>query len=109
MTYCVALLKFSVFILTIINIQYGAVFKMNYSLDIENMMIKLYKNLNERERRLYAAVEVEKLGYGGKQYLMNLFSCSHHTIDRGLWELKNEEETLKGRIRKKGGGRKKKG
>ena len=72
-------------------------------------MTRLYKSLNEKERRLYAAVEVEKLGYGGKQYLMSLFSCSHHTIDRGLWELKNEDDPLKGRIRKQGGGRKKKG
>jgi hypothetical protein len=81
---------------------------MSYSVEIENMMLKVYTNLNEKDRRRYAAIEVLKLGYGGKQYIMNLFSCSHHRINRGLWELEHKEENMPDRIRKKGGGRKKK-
>ena len=81
---------------------------MSYSLEIENTMLKVYTNLNEKDRRRYVAVEALKLGYGGKQYIMNLFSCSHHRINRGLWELDHEEENISDRIRKKGGGRKKK-
>jgi len=81
---------------------------MIYSLKVENMMKNLYSSLNEKDRRCYAALEVSKLGYGGKQYIMDLFSCSHHTIDRGLWELEHEGESFSERIRKKGGGRKKK-
>jgi hypothetical protein len=81
---------------------------MSYSLKIENTMLKVYTNLNEKDRRRYAAIEALKLGHGGKQYIMNLFSCSHHRINRGLWELDHEEGHTSNRIRKKGGGRKKK-
>jgi hypothetical protein len=81
---------------------------MSYTHEVENMMLKLYSSLNEKDRRRYAAIEVIKLGYGGKQYIMDLFSCSHHTIDKGLWELDQENQPLSDRIRNKGGGRKKK-
>jgi hypothetical protein len=81
---------------------------MNYTHEVESMMLKLYSSLNEKDRRRYAAIEVIKLGYGGKQYIMDLFSCSHHTIDKGLWELDQENKPLSDIIRNKGGGRKKK-
>ena len=69
-------------------------------------MLKYYSTLNEKDRRRYAAIEALKLGYGGKSYIMNLFSCSNHTIDRGILEL--ETEDVGESIRKPGGGRKKK-
>jgi hypothetical protein len=87
----------------------GAVIQMIYTHEIESMMLKLYSSLNEKDRRHYAAIEVFKLGYGGKQYIMDLFSCSHHPIDKGLWELEQENKPLTDRIRNKGGGWKKKG
>ena len=38
-----------------------------YSVIIETQMQKLYNTLNEKDKRRYAAVEVLKLGYGGKK------------------------------------------
>ncbi len=36
-----------------------------YSLEIEVKMRAFYESLSEKDRRRYAAVETEKLGYGG--------------------------------------------
>lgn len=62
-----------------------------YSQDIEESMIATFKTLNERTRRLYAATEAEKLGYGGTKYISELFSIDPKTI----WAGKKELEILK--------------
>lgn len=36
-----------------------------YSLEIEQSMKATFFTLNEKTRRIYAATEAEKLGYGG--------------------------------------------
>jgi hypothetical protein len=36
-----------------------------YPEEIEAKMIRYYHTLSEKERRRYAAIEAEKLGYGG--------------------------------------------
>ena len=69
-------------------------------------MKSLYQSLSEKDRRRYAAVEVEKLGYGGMSYICNLFGCDESSVKRGLEELATDlSEEDKG-IRKPGGGRK---
>lgn len=40
---------------------------MRYSESIEAHMRFLYQSLNEKDRRVSAAVEAEKLGHGGTQ------------------------------------------
>ncbi len=75
----------------------------DYSAKMERQMKRLYDSLGERDRRRYAAVEAEKLGHGGLQYISGLFGCDQKTIRRGITELESEEELESERQRKKGG------
>jgi hypothetical protein len=82
-----------------------------YSPIIEAQMCLFYSRLSEREQRLYAAVESQKFGYGGKSYIIGLFKIHHYTLNKGIGELTNPE--LYGIVgvnkqRLCGGGRKKK-
>lgn len=73
---------------------------------VEQRMKRLYQSLNEKDRRRYAAVEADKLGYGGQVYMVQLLGCDHKTLQRGLEELDNPPPLPRGRIRKKGGTKK---
>jgi hypothetical protein len=73
-----------------------------YSLKVEQQMARLYQSLRERDRRRYAAIEVEKLGHGGLEYISKLFRCDPKTIRRGMAELEAEEELASEGQRKKG-------
>lgn len=66
--------------------------------------------LNERSRRIWAASEARTLGYGGQKIVHEATGLSGTTIRRGLEELAAEEgeRVERGRIRKAGGGRKRK-
>lgn len=74
-----------------------------YSREVEQRMITLYESLNEKDRRRYAAIEANKLGYGGQAYIVQLLGCDHKTLQRGLAELDDLPDLPPGRIRKKGG------
>lgn len=78
-----------------------------YSQTIEIRMVAFYKLLSEKHKRLYAANEALKLGYGGITYIANVLHCDRNTIRRGISELKNPETIEKNKNRAKGGGRKK--
>ncbi|MCP4552924.1 MAG: ISAzo13 family transposase, partial [Bacteroidetes bacterium] len=77
-----------------------------YSEDIEQYIKNTYNQLSEKDRRQYAAVEVLKLPRGGISYLARLLDCSRNTIAQGISDLKKPEGLEKGRVRKKGAGRK---
>jgi hypothetical protein len=81
-----------------------------YSTHVEAQMVSFYNNLSERQRRHYAAVESEKLGYGGKAYIIRLFGLRRNTLVKGIYELEHPEANVlsMGSQRKSGGGRKKK-
>ena len=65
--------------------------------------------LNEEQKRVYLATESIYLGRGGKAKLEKLIGVSHNTINRGLKEMKAGVSAVStGRIRKEGGGRKRK-
>ena len=69
---------------------------------------RLSEVLDERGRRVWAAVEAEALGYGGQSIVAKATGLSRTTLHRG--DLENGPDALNrppGRIRKKGGGRKK--
>jgi hypothetical protein len=75
-----------------------------YRSSIERDMVKLYDSLSEKDRRRYAAVEAEKLGHGGVQYIADLFGCDPHTIRQGATDLELlPQDEAEGRVRKKGG------
>ncbi|UYM13973.1 hypothetical protein [Endozoicomonas euniceicola] len=74
----------------------------HYSPAVAIQMIRFYNTLNERDRRRYAAVEAVKLGHGGIAFISKLLNCDPKTINRGITELKSEEQLNSVRQRKKG-------
>lgn len=56
----------------------------------ELYMCRFYNSLNEKDRRHYAAIEADKLGAGGVQYIAALLGCSRQTIYTALEELKKK-------------------
>lgn len=75
---------------------------------IEAGIKKFYHQLNEKNRRLYAALEALKVGRGGISYIAKIVGCSRKTIARGLRELAtlDAEAPVNNYIRQVGGGRK---
>lgn len=74
----------------------------HYSAQVEQRMKRLFQTLSEKDRRRYAAVEADKLGYGGTEYIAALFAVDPKTIRRGLADLDEPQDWAGGRIRKKG-------
>lgn len=75
-----------------------------YSRPMEEAMRYTFSALNEHQRRLYAATEAIKLGYGGIAYIADLLDCHRRPIERGLKELRCPGSLLPPhRARKKGG------
>jgi hypothetical protein len=75
-----------------------------YAATVERHMVRLYDSLSEKDRRRYAAVESEKLGHGGVQYIANLFGCDPDTIRQGAQDIEQlPQDEAQGRVRKKGG------
>lgn len=75
-----------------------------YGVEVERHMKALYDSLSEKDRRRYAAVEAEKLGHGGAQYVAELFDCDPDTIRHGHHDMEQlPVDEAAGRVRKKGG------
>lgn len=75
-----------------------------YSAAVERHMVRLFGSLSEKDRRRYAAVEAEKLGHGGVEYIADLFGCDPHTIHHGAQDIEQlPVDAAEGRVRKKGG------
>lgn len=67
----------------------------------------LMSRLDERQRRWLAAVEANRLGYGGTEQLRTITGLDINTIRRGRQEIASELAANPiERIRAKGGGRK---
>ena len=88
------------------NIKPGPKPLLPYPAKIEKFIKATYLKLSEKDRRAYTAIEALKLPRGGKAYIIELLGCSRNTIVRGISELQEPDKVVKGRIRKKGGGRK---
>lgn len=71
--------------------------------DIEQFSIYL----NERQRRLYVALEASRIGHGGISKVSKLTGISRVTIRKGIIELNSKSKLPSNKIRRKGGGRKK--
>ena len=76
-----------------------------YAKKIEKEMAILFERLSEKDRRIYAAIEVRKLPWGGLNYIAEILNCNHKTIQKGVKELLSSNDIPPGRIRRKGGGR----
>ena len=64
--------------------------------------------LDEQGRRHFAAAEALAFGRGGVSLVARITGIVRSTIGRGLQEIKTDQQAGQGRIRKPGGGRKKK-
>ncbi len=62
--------------------------------------------LTEKGRRLWAASEAISHGYGGASLVSKAMKMSRTTIRQGIKEIRDSTGLTKGRLRKKGGGRK---
>jgi hypothetical protein len=82
-------------------------FQGNDTEETKQAMRQMYEQHSERERRMYAATEVMKLGYGGQKYICAILGCSAGTVRAGRRDFLAREATLleKGRVRRPGGGR----
>ena len=75
-----------------------------YSQQICEHMQALYESLSEKDRRRYAAVEAEKIGHGGVEYIASLLGCDEKTIRQGRRDVEQlPDDPAAGRVRKKGG------
>ena len=84
---------------------------------LKDKVTKVLSILNERQKRLYLAMEAEDIGHGGVLLLSKASNVSRKTIIKGKKELRDlsqkdtaelsEDLMLIDRIRKEGGGRKK--
>jgi Rhodopirellula transposase DDE domain len=79
-----------------------------YPPHIERSMRAFYRSLRENDRRAYAAVEAAKLGHGGIEYIAAVLDIDPKTIRRGQRDLADLPERPAPRIRKPGGGRRRK-
>lgn len=69
-------------------------------------MILFVRQLDERQRRLFAALESNKIGYGGDRLLSLITGVNVRTIRKGRQELKETTEDADvDRIRRRGAGR----
>ena len=73
-----------------------------YSAAVERSMITFYSSLREKDQRRYAAVEADKLGHGGIEYLSALLGCDPKTIRQGQSDLRELPPVPPQRCRKKG-------
>jgi hypothetical protein len=74
-----------------------------YSKQVREHVLMFYNSLSEKDRRRYAALEAEKLGHGGVDYIASLLGCDEKTIRQGRRDIEQlPADPAAGRIRKKG-------
>lgn len=64
--------------------------------------------LNEQSRRRFVALEAQALGRGGVSLMARISGLARSTIYRGLLDIRRKVPAPPGRIRQRGGGRKRK-
>jgi hypothetical protein len=75
----------------------------------DNLELKqqFFIGLNEKQKRHFAALEANELGYHGVTIISKLYNIHPHTIRQGQKELLDKKDLSNEEIRKSGGGRKK--
>jgi transposase len=64
--------------------------------------------LDEQSRRRYAAMEALSMGHGGVSAMSRITGLARSTINRGVSDIRNGVMAPPGRVRKAGGGRRRK-
>jgi negative regulator of genetic competence, sporulation and motility len=83
--------------------------KIDFVYDIEKTEKFFFAQLSECNKRQYAGLEAMKLGYNGVSELSQKLGINRHTVRKGKKELIEQTVPPTGKIRQKGGGRKKNG
>ena len=68
--------------------------------------MKMFENLNESQKRWFAALKANEIGYGGISAVAKETGLSRTTITKGISELNSKSQLSDNRVRKQGGGRK---
>src|SRR3989338_6838715 len=75
--------------------------------DTDKLWLATLSECNEVQRRRLAGVRAIEIGRGGLLHGCKLTGMSHHTIIKGMKEVRNTKRPQTARLRKEGGGRKK--
>jgi hypothetical protein len=81
--------------------------KEDFTYDIERHELFFFSRLSEYDKRQYAGLEAMKHGYNGVGIVSMKFGIHRHTVRKGKKELQERIVPPVGKIRQKGGGRKK--
>jgi len=73
----------------------------------DKLWLATLSECNEVQRRRLAGVRAIEIGRGGLLHICKLTRMSHHTVIKGMKEVRNTKRQQTTRLRKKGGGRKK--
>ena len=81
--------------------------KSDFTYEIEKHEKFFFAHLPECKKRHYAGLEAMKIGYNGVDCISKKFGIHKHTVRKGKKELIDQIVPPVGKIRQKGGGRKK--
>ena len=81
--------------------------KSDFTYEIEKHEKFFFDNLPECKKRQYAGLEAMKKGYNGVAIASKKFGIHRHTVRKGKNEVLHQTLPPVGKIRQKGGGRKK--
>jgi hypothetical protein len=73
----------------------------------EELFLRFFRTLDERQARLCAAERALALGWGGITRLARVTGLARDTVAKGIAELRSGPPLAAGRVRRPGGGRKK--
>ncbi len=74
---------------------------------VDSLWLNTLSGCNEVQRRKFAGVKAIEIGWGGLAHVCKLTRMSHHTVIKGMREVRNKKRETITRIRKEGAGRKK--
>ena len=75
---------------------------------VEKQTREVFRTLNEKDKRRFAAIQAKQLGHGGMKYISEILGVSVSTIGRSIAELERlPHDPARGRTRRPGAGRKK--
>lgn len=75
--------------------------------DTDTLWLMTLSECNEVQRRRLAGVKAIEMGWGGLLHVCKLTGMSHHTVIKGMREVRDIKKQQIVRLRKEGGGRKK--
>ena len=79
-----------------------------FEIDVRSLSLLFYRHLSEKDRRLFCGLEAVRLGAHGVSQVSSFYHINPHTVRTGKSELLSGNLLPSTKIRRPGGGRKKK-